>query len=546
MSSHFQWYPSDASVVVPWNARYAYPNQSNKAVKTTPRIPPQSGGVFVPGNTIRLNFPAQGYLNCSNTTLTFDATMYGYGAHETSLVRFQNNIQSLFTRVRILYGSTTLEDVVDYAGIMRCLTEWTCTNQSTSMDGQSISDGIGGVVPACGPGGTAAGPVTSGLINTRSAIIQGLDGTVATTGSATAQSGMGNVPNTSFGSGPTSSVTRYSTRRYQVNLGLGLLTQDKLIPLKYMASQLSIEITLAQPSGCMFAYPTTAANSSTQPTYAITNVNLIPELVEFDSSYDTEFVQGLEARGVPIKFSSWHTYSFATGGSSTVNCQIQERSRSVKAIFAVLKRNPENILTDSGATFFDTAAANSTGSTMQSYQFRIGGRYFPAQPVQLNLPGLSISNGGAEAFVELQKSLNILGDYRLSSSVNALRWANQPATSAVATVGISSQLNEFDYLNDIVSYSAGGNPTYRARRINNATTGMSLEGSLASACFCSSIDLETSNGIEISGLNAEEQSDISFNAAWSHPQDVTFGINVYTYYDAMIILKLNNVIDLVQ
>jgi hypothetical protein len=59
-------------------------------------------------------------------------------------------------------------------------------------------------------------------------------------------------------------------------------------------------------------------------------------------------------------------------------------------------------------------------------------------------------------------------------------------------------------------------------------------------------DLQTSNGIEIAGLNAEEQSDISLLVQWSAAQSGLFNIEVYTYYDAMIILRENNVMELVQ
>lgn len=59
MASHFRWYPSESEVIVPFNARYSFPSQSNKAVKMTPRIPPKNGGTFNPGNVIRLEFPAQ-------------------------------------------------------------------------------------------------------------------------------------------------------------------------------------------------------------------------------------------------------------------------------------------------------------------------------------------------------------------------------------------------------------------------------------------------------------------------------------------------------
>lgn len=32
-------------------------------MKMTPRIPPKNAAVFTPGNVIRLEFPAQGYVN---------------------------------------------------------------------------------------------------------------------------------------------------------------------------------------------------------------------------------------------------------------------------------------------------------------------------------------------------------------------------------------------------------------------------------------------------------------------------------------------------
>jgi hypothetical protein len=45
-------YPASEEVVVPWNARYSFPSQANKAVKITPRIPPKNGAAFAPGQGI--------------------------------------------------------------------------------------------------------------------------------------------------------------------------------------------------------------------------------------------------------------------------------------------------------------------------------------------------------------------------------------------------------------------------------------------------------------------------------------------------------------
>jgi hypothetical protein len=563
MASHFKWYPSETEVVVPFNARYSFPSQANKAVKMTPRIPPKSGYEFAPSTTFRLEFPAQGYVNPANTTLEFDVEMVDYADPKFSMTRFQNNIQSLFQRVRLLYGSTPIEDIINYNVIVRALTEWTGTSQQSSHDQTSITDGVGGVTYGLE---SAASPSVSqlyrsGLVNVRQAYIQGLDNstntafsgdlatnTVAAYYELSAANGFGKVPNNASGG-------RTSTRRYQVSLALGLFTQEKLIPTKFMASQLAIEITLETPAACMYSIQSGSIVGA--PTYRVKNVNLIPEILEFDASYDAMFLKGLQEGGVPIKFSSWHTYVFSTGGSSNLNLQIQERSRSVKAIFAVQRRGPIDVRTDSGAMLFcsnnadDGSVGARAANTLQSYQFRIGGRYFPASPVQCSIDsGSDISNGGCEAFVELQKALNIMGDYRLSTSVNSTRWALSPA-SIEATYGsgtgeFKTTYAETDFSSALLSFNAKGQPLIDNVTLPLENDGNSFAGPLGSSAFAMAIDLETSNGVEISGLNAEEQSDISLIATYKGPQNSKFTIEVYTYFDSMIILRENNVLELIQ
>lgn len=557
MASHFKWYPSETEVVVPFNARYSFPSQANKAVKMTPRIPPKMGGEFSAGSLIRLEFPAQGYVNPANTTLEFDVELIDYSTPANSITRFQNNIQSLFSRVRLLYGATPIEDIINYGVIVRALTEWTGTNQQGTFDQTSITDGIGGV--AAGTEGSSNGTshtpnelYRTGLVNVRQAYIQGHDNSTNTglSGDVTdptpkvglyydfaSGTGRGSVPNKNGSS---------CVRRYQVSFALGMFTQEKLIPTKFMASQLAIEITLEQDAACIFSLK--GALSGGAPTYKVRNVNLIPEILEFDASYDAMFLKGLQEGGVPIKFSSWHTYVFPTAGSSNINLQIQERSRSVKALFAVQRRGP-NLLADSGAMLFCTnqGGDGTTANTLQSYQFRIGGRYFPAAPVQCSVDaGSASSNGGAEAFVELQKALNVMGDYRLSTSINSTRWALMPAKAVVTRGGFSTTYSELDYTTELIEFDTDGRPLIDSVTLSLANSGNSFAGSLGSAAFAMAIDLETSNGVEISGLNAEEQSDISLIATYKTGQSSDFSIEVYSYYDAMVILRENNVLELIQ
>jgi hypothetical protein len=532
MSAHFKWYPASEEVVVPWNARYSFPSQSNKAVKITPRIPPKNGAVFAPGQVMRLEFPAQGYVNPLNTTLEFDVTLFGPGG-TTGATRFQNNIQSIFSRVRLLYGATPLEDMINYNVIVRSLTEWTATNTQMTMDQTSIAEGIGGVIVA------SDNDSNFGVCNVRQKYIQGISVSSSATGTAMVTgTSLGNVPTSSSAAVPAGVVGNGQTavtRRYQVNFALGLFTQDKLIPTKFMASQLAIEITLEQAAACIFS--TAGSGTQVAPTYGVGNVNLIPEILEFDASYDSMFLAGLRDGGVPLKFSSWHTFIFSSGMSGNINLLVQERSRSVKALFAVQRRQQPNFAFDSGATLFDTSSNGQ--SSLQTYQFRIGGRYFPAAPVQCasNVGG-AISNGGAEAFVELTKALNITGDYRLSSGCNTIKWASQNAAGV---------LQEFDYGIKLLNFGVNGVPTIDF----GEAVANSFGGDMGSQCFAMAVDLETSNGVEISGLNAEEQSDIALIANWTSAQvtgnaAVPSSLEVYSYYDAMIVLRENNVLELIQ
>lgn len=490
----------------------------------------------------------------------------------------------------MLYGATPIEDIPYYNVIVRQLTEWTSSSSNLTFDEKSISEGIGGAYHSEGVTFQANNTLTS-ISNTiatrhfRQDKIHGIDfrgpGTVTASGVTTfnIDAGAGKVPNASGNQTPIATLTGLTgkihasetlgrpVRRYQIQLALGLFQQEKLIPTKFMASQLAIEITLENALACMYYLPSTTFTtqpgtattvgtpSSTPPSYIVKNVNLIPEILEFDASYDETFLRGLQTGGVPIKFCTWNNYRFSQTGTASINLQIQERSRSVKAIFAMLRRDPPTFATDSGACFFNTATNAGVGiagglSTLQEYQFRIGGRYFPAQPVQLatEVGGL-VPNGGCEAFVELQKALNTLGQNNTKTGLNTMRWAVNPF-STDSTIGSTAFTNhsEYDFDYQFLRYASSGSPlcVLRAARTSASQDGNAECGNMGSACFAMAIDLETSNGLEISGLNAEEQSDISLIARYSAAQEAGFVYDVFTYIDSMIVLRENNVLELIQ
>jgi len=59
MTTHFNWAPGTETQTIPWNARFEFPSVGARSQLLMPRIPPTNGQVFTPGQTIRLEFPAQ-------------------------------------------------------------------------------------------------------------------------------------------------------------------------------------------------------------------------------------------------------------------------------------------------------------------------------------------------------------------------------------------------------------------------------------------------------------------------------------------------------
>jgi hypothetical protein len=537
MASHYRFYPASEDVIIPWNATYEFPSLANKAVKITPRLPPKNGATFLPGNQIRLEFPAQGYVHGAHTTLEFDVTIQGYNEITSNTDRtnwtvwFQNNIGSIFSRIRLLYGSTELEEIQEAGFLIRQLTQF--TQSANSVFDQCSFEGVGGTLENTFPD-------PNGFRNNVRRISHCLSLMGVRTGASDKLVG---YPNLNRVSPPT------ATARYQIQLPLGLFTQGKLIPVKFMASQLAIELTLAQPASCMMANPNSAWKSAQSrdlptgtPTYSISNVNLIPEILEFDSLYDEHFLQGLQTGGMPLQFSTWNTFVQPVTGQY-MQVAIQERSRSVKAIFGFIRKSQTSLLLDHGASFGDIETA-----ILESYQYRIGGRYFPAAPVQVAAVQ-GYKGSGVEAWTELEKALHIIGDSRLSVGVNSLTWNGGiyplPAIwqGDRNTEGCPSYGAD-DFQVVVHERDDAGIPNLAASKLTGyGDLTSSVKGS---SVFCMAINLETTSGREISGLNAEEQSDITLMIKWQTAPPAGYELVVYTLCDRLMVLRENNVIELTK
>jgi hypothetical protein len=250
---------------------------------------------------------------------------------------------------------------------------------------------------------------------------------------------------------------------------------------------------------------------------------LIPEILEFDENFDQMFSLGLK-RGIPIKFNSWNTYQYSNMGSSNCRLQVKDASKSIKAMFC-LQTYPELITIDSHASVSGSSFVTDS-AFLKSYQWKVGNKYFPPAPIKEYFDGTDTNNGGCESFTELQKALKTIGRYNPATAVGVTRW--------LAQASLSSQVQ--DYTNDYYGNSENGS-LYDNPAVN------SFKGS---ACYCAAIDLETSKGVELSGIDGQINTDICFIGQWNMGQYTNCILTIFVNYDAMIVLRDGNVLELIK
>ncbi len=625
MSSTFKLH-SDINEVTPWNAQYSFPTQSSKVAKQCVKLVPKNAATFTRTQKIRIEFPAENYLNVLNSVLLVDVTTsvpakvpdspmnlsgatgitprrwsgiatvddtaaaagnnqplattapawpttggtgyynggqdfvgciavltrvssptekyynvitrhFAIGTETTRVdftfafdwpvnpsgngewtlgiypnVSFQRGgAHNLFSRLEVKYGSITIEDIQDYARLVRMLYEVGVQYDYSSSHGE-ILDGMTTTKlrqqqltrTGVSPGDYSALGFRPDETPTNEAVI-----------SDSAVGGLLLAPG--------------RPRTFALNLMTGLFTQKKLIPLKWLAAQLVIEMTVANEGDALLAFngnTTVMANTGTGAwtyvvgsntrtpipssiSYTLSNVSYLAELLNFDSSFDTAFYAALQSMGIPIKFSSWHQHVYAYNSGNAIY-QIHERSRSVKAAFAVSCNSLGGTAAfDRDVFFFDQGQYNDTttgllvqngAAPISEFWWRIGGRYFPSQPVRCY-------QGAPEAFIELSKALDNLGDYTRGSQISARRWAGH-------------------YTDD-----------------NNAQSEVGGEAFIM-ACSFENVDVMPGT---ISGINAEEQSDVALNIK-TRGGIVPFQktLVIFMYYDCVMVVQAGNNVVLLQ
>ena len=485
MSEHFL-FTQGVQEVVPFSAKYGMPTQSVRSSKTIVQIQPKGSQSYANDTIMRLEFPASGYLDGVHSTLNFTICPLTNAAIQgTDVLWSAQNIHSCITRLRVLYGSLVIEDIIDYNKIVTAITNHNVPVAGNFRTGTRTLQkaAVVGNVPN-GAASTVAtpyldfGPAYQGWE-------EGLGSEDERNGWFTATGGN----DTLAGGGQTKGVA------FSINLMSGLLKNKKLIPLKWMSSQLAIEITFAPKDDVFKLCKNDATAGSTFLTgYVVHDINYQAELVEFDTKYDAVFYQGLQESGVPIKIQTWNTYKFTPNAASYHNMQIQERSRSVQlALWSWYLPTP-TALSAAAAAAAD-GINNTFKNNVTTYQWRIGGKYYPAQPVKCD----SIAS---QAHVELRKAFKTLGDYDTLSLFNSQCYTSE-GTAAAADC-------------------------------------------LLPARWLGGTDLTTmrSSGSDIAGLNAEEQSDMNLQLYCSTNSQAIYILHVFVLIDKLLIIRANNTVDL--
>lgn len=451
-----------------------YANQVSFGAITSRRevtVTPKYGGEFKAGSILRMEFPGQDYIDFSNAYMSFkseiragagnnfrvhtapsnpnvvtgetilnaDSGIPFLGANRQSSgntnamknVKFKPGIQSIFSRIKVIVGSTTIEDIQDYADLYRFMLQST-----TSPDWRNKE-----------------GAEQEGFYDPED--VQQMIRVI-------------NHHTTRQHGAPTYTAITYAAKQhvYTIRPMLGLMALGKLLPVKYMGN-LTMEFYMAENADCLWssvsarstnlAYaapagqtlalrvnaPVSAAHPSVgfyptpnDPTtavrfmgsadttgdftsradsdlgkatidfpnayYIISDVNFHVPFVTVLPEFDTALVNKIETDGLDLHFSTFHTHVRQVASVGRQNLTFSERSLSVKGGFAVMRNSDDLRDIRSDTTFM--------ANNISWYQWKIGNEYIPAQRVDC-------ADGAARPMAQLKLALGTFGENDIATNI---------------------------------------------------------------------------------------------------------------------------------
>lgn len=510
MATLFSFNPNTQEVM-PYYARYQFPDQTTKNQKRTMKFQPiNNQSSFTSGSTIKFQLPATGYLNPNNTYLRFNARLtvtggtFTSGTTATGGVEFQQGIESIYRRRKLSYANTPWEDYQDANILARTFIETLCPSGSM-LSNTTMIQGIGFIK-------RNYNQVTTSLAAN------------ATPSPFSWEYGRFNYHVSALDETNINDVGS-STRAYCIPVNFGLFQQKNLIPLQFMAGQLTLDYEIADAIDCV-VWTLGVGGAPAVPTscnVVVGQVELVTELLNFDTAFDESVFRVLQG-GLPLFFQSWHVNSFSITPNLRVQLNIQESSRSVRYALAVilddtfrtLRKDSHQFLAGYATTLTDSIAsaqhvAQTTNQTLlESYQWRLAGAYYPNQPVPV-YGGIGLGTAGI--------------------AIDA-NYSDPPGECYMELMKVFGNMfaNEGTWFGD-----QGTNWNLTPRRQSGVTAPVNQGGLVMAANFTAD------RGDVITGLNAEEQNDMALIMTFV---GTTGGTNktvkVMTCYDNLVILGTSN------
>lgn len=266
---------------------------------------------FVGGNIIRFRFPSDGIVDFRESCITFGATTTILGAIHPLLPK---DITGLLSRVVVKLNG---QPVVDEIGFN--LFEIMTSNKN--------------------PAGweSTVGKLTKGYSD------------VALTREANAA----NV-----------------NKRYAIQFRRGLF-HDKIIPLKF-CPEFQVEITLAQPSDCLFR---NAAIGTL--VYTVNDVKFHFDTLNLDASFDQFVLSKINGGGLPIIFRTITNYQYPSFVGTNLQFQLPIKVSAAQQVYMVM-RNQAAISDDTVDTKLTTYNNNNFGN----HRLKINNEYLPNDAIR--------------------------------------------------------------------------------------------------------------------------------------------------------------------
>ncbi len=187
-------------------------------------------------------------------------------------------------------------------------------------------------------------------------------------------------------------------KQHCVHLTLsGLFTSPKYWPL-LITDGLRIEMYLDSVAAVTVSNEGMSADATD---YTVKNVALVVETVDVNATMLNEFKSFVQSGQLQLHVPTYLNTASQSISGSRENVKITEAVRSIKSIWSTLRETAS--LNDGAVNSF-----HSRQFDLESYQYRFGNRYIPAQRVECGANGSQQNEGagGANALAELLKSLN--------------------------------------------------------------------------------------------------------------------------------------------